>query len=265
MNTQDVDSDGLSDVVGIGYDGSIYILKSTPSGESKIAARSQSYGLLEIVAGPGYERVRAVLPQDIGPLEVLEGGQARALLKFEALEMVNGELMGRSEESREVIINLDSRLERIRFDMSEPPDFARLFDPNVELRGSAISEKMLGDVKIRHNGNVAWESPEGIGIRALQFNMTRELVPGWNSFLIAARDVEGFMQFRELWVEGPDGMPASEERARRAVIVSLDDNMKENRLTEALVEAGFSEDQITVLEGKEATVSGFLRAVRDNH
>ena len=41
--------------------------------------------------------------------------------------------------------------------------------------------------------------------------------------------------------------------------------MKENRLTEALVEAGFSEDQITVLEGKEATVSGFLRAVRDNH
>jgi hypothetical protein len=201
---------------------------------------------------------------DVGLLEVLEGGKARVLLDLETLEMVNGELIGRSEESREVMLTLDRRLERIRFDMSEPPDFARMFDPNVELRGSAISENMLENVKIRHNGGTAWESPEGIGIRALQFNMTRELVPGWNSFLIAARDVEGFTQFRELWVEGPEGMPASETRARRAVIVSMDDELKEDRLVEALAEGGFSEDQITVLEGQEATTDGFLEAVRDN-
>jgi hypothetical protein len=264
MTTQDVDSDGLSDVVGVGYDGSIYILQSPKPGESKVTARSQSYGLLELVAGPGYERVRAVLPQDVGLLEVLEGGQARVLLEFEKLEMVNGELMGRSEERREVLLPLNSRLERIRFDMSEPPDFSRLFDPNVELRGSAISEKTLADVVIRHNGEIAWKSPNGLGIRALQFNMTQELVPGWNSFRIAARDEEGFMQFRELWVEGPEGMPTSEIGARRAVIVSLDEKLKENRLLDSLTEAGFSEDQITILEGQEATVNGFLDAIRDN-
>ena len=72
------------------------------------------------------------------------------------------------------------------------------------------------------------------------------------------------MQFRELWVEGPDGLPTSETRARRAIIVAMDDKLKEDRLVEALTEAGFSEDQITVLEGPEVTATGFLEEVRDN-
>ena len=180
------------------------------------------------------------------------------------LEMINGRLMGRTVERREVVLPLNSRLERIRFDIGEPPDFANLLDPNTELRGTAISEKMLENVEIRHNGEVAWQSPEGIGIRALKFNLARELRPGWNSFRLAARDVEGHSQYRELWIEGPDGMPASEVNARRAVVVSLDDKMKDERLVDALVEAGFSESQITILEGSEATVDGFLDAVRDN-
>ena len=264
MTTQDVDSDGLSDVVAVGYDGSVYIMQSPSGQESKVTAKSESFALLELIRGPGYERVRATLPQDLGSVEVMEGGLARVLLELEMLEMVNGRLMGRTVERREVVLPLNSRLERIRFDIGEPPDFANLLDPNTELRGTAISEKMLENVEIRHNGEVAWQSPEGIGIRALKFNLARELRPGWNSFRLAARDVEGHSQYRELWIEGPDGMPASEVNARRAVVVSLDDKMKDERLVDALVEAGFSESQITILEGSEATVDGFLDAVRDN-
>ena len=264
MTTQDVDSDGLSDVVSVGYDGSVYIMQSPRGEASRVTAKSESFALLELIRGPGYERVRATLPQDLGSVEVMEGGMAQVLLELEMLEMVNGRLMGRTVERREVVLPLDSKLERIRFDIGEPPDFAHLFDTNVEIRGTAISEKMLENVEIRHNGEIAWQSPEGIGIRALKFNLARELRPGWNSFRLAARDEEGYSQYRELWIEGPDGMYSSEVNARRAVVVSLDDKMKDERLMEALVDAGFSASQITILEGPEATVDGFLEAVRDN-
>lgn len=264
MTTQDVDNDGLSDVVAVGYDGSVYVMQS-PQGEgSKVTARSQSFGLLELVAGPGYERVRAVLPQGLGAVEVLEGGMARVLLELEFLEMINGTLLGRTVERHEVILPLGTRVERIRFDIGQPLDFSTLSNSAVDILGTAISEKTLENVEVRHNGQLAWQSPEGVGIRALKFNLARELLPGWNSFMMSARDNEGHAAFRELWVEGPEGSPAPETDARRAVIVSLDDKLKGKRLKEALLKAGFSESQLTILEGPKTSVEDFLAELRDN-
>ena len=260
---QDVDQDGLTDVVSVGYDGSIYVMKNGPSGERTVVARSPSYALMELVTGPGYERVRAVLPRDLGSVEALGSGQARVLLEFEILEMVNGRLLGQTVERREIIISLDSRLDRMRFSISEPPDFSRLFQSDLEIRGSTISEKPLDNVEIRHNGELAWESPEGIGIRALQFNLARTLVPGWNSFRITARDSEGFTQLRELWVEGPPGARAPTPSGKRAVVVTLDDKWNEKRLLEALSQAGFPSNMVTLLNERSSTTSAFLNAVRD--
>lgn len=262
MTTQDVDGDGLSDMVGVGYDGSLYILQSPSDGESKVKARSESYALLEIVSGPDFERVRAVFPQDIGSIERLGNNQARLLLELEILEMVNGRLLGRTVERREVIISLEHRVERIRFSLSDPPDFARLFGAEVELRGTAISEYILENVEIRHNGQVAWESPQGIGIRALNFNLERELSPGWNSFRLMARDKDGFSKLRELWVEGPQGRSAG-RALKRAVVVSLDNRLKAEKVRSALSSAGFGSQNITILEGKEATASALLAAISE--
>jgi hypothetical protein len=265
MVTQDVDGDGLSDVVAVGYDGAVYILKSPNSGESKVAARSESFGLIELVTGPDYERVRAVLPQDVGSIEPVGSGQVRVLLELEILEMVNGRLLGRTLEHREVMLSLEHQQEQIRFSISDPPDFTRLFEGDMEIRGTAISEKLLGNVMIAHNGTVAWESPEGIGIRALNFNLARSLVPGWNNFRITARDTEGYSQLREIWVEWMGNAPRVRGGAqgKRAVILSLDDKLKDNRWQSALAEAGFPEPMVTILEGDEASASNLLAAIRE--
>lgn len=261
--TQDVDQDGLTDVVSVGYDGSIYVLKNGPSGESTVVARSPSYALMELVTGPGYERVRAVLPRDLGSVKALGSGQARVLVEFEILEMVNGRLLGQTVERREIIISLDSSLDKVRFAINEPPDFSRLFHPELEIRGNAISEKPLDNVEIRHNGTLAWESPEGIGIRALQFNLARTLVPGWNSFRITARDNEGFTQLRELWVEGPKDAKAPTSSGKRAVVVTLDDKWNEKRLLEALAKAGFPNNLVTILNDRNSSSAALLKAVRE--
>jgi hypothetical protein len=264
MFTQDVDGNGLSDMVGMGYDGCVYLLQSPGSNESKVVGRSESFAVFELVSGPGFERVRAVLPQDVKSIELLESGQARVLLELESLEMANGLLLGRSVERREVLVSLDNTRPAIRFSISEPPDFARLTQPEVEIRGNAISEEILENAEIRHNGEVAWQSPQGIGIRALQINLARTLVPGWNNFQITARNQEGLFQLRELWVAGPADAPAVFPIKKRAVLVSLDDKLREGKLLESLAKAGFPPERVTILEGERATGEAFISSVRNS-
>ena len=55
-----------------------------------------------MVSSPGLERIRTVVPQNIVAVEALGGEQARVLVEFEILEMVNGQLLGRTTEKREI-------------------------------------------------------------------------------------------------------------------------------------------------------------------
>lgn len=262
MTTQDVDLDGLSDVIAVGYDGRIYVLQSPSDDEGKLKARSESFGLLELAVGPGFERIRAVLPQEIRAVENVGDSQIRVVVNFEILEAVNGELLGRQEEQREILLSLSDTEKRIRFTINEPPDFARMFDKTVEIRGNTISEQLLEDVAIRHNGNLAWESPSGIGIRALQFNLARELTPGWNSIRLTARDQEGYSQMRELWIQGPPRTTPKKTSKKRAVIVALDSRLKEKQVRKALNEAGFQDAWITILEGEDVTGESLLSSIQ---
>lgn len=253
MRTQDVDGDGLTDVAGIGYDGAVYVIKGSGKGVGKVAARSESFASVELLDSPGYERVITVLPQDVLSVEPAGSGAVRFLVSFEKLEMANGRLLGRATEQREILIPLSEGTERIRFSLSEPPDFAYLMSPEVEIRGTAISDQLLAAVDIRHNGILAWESPASLGIRALQFNLARELEPGWNCFRISARDKDGYTRVRELWLEGP---PVSKVRGsvkKRAILVSLDKKFAGEKLSKLLAQGGFSSESVTVLEGSEAT------------
>ena len=264
MTTQDVDLDGLSDVIAVGYDGRVYVLQSPGQSESKVKARSESFALLELVTGPGYERIRAVLPLGLESVERVGDEQLRVLMKFETLEVVNGELQGRLEEQRELLISMSDTMKRIRFTINEPTDFARLHQESVEIRGSAISEKLLEDVHVRLNGKLAWESPSGIGIRALQFNLAQKLSSGWNSIRITARDQDGFSQMREIWVEGSSAETAAEKGKKRAILFALDNKFKQERIHRALVDAGFHEAWITIVEGDDATGEGFLASLRQS-
>ena len=63
------------------------------------------------------------------------------------------------------LISLDSLVDRIRFSLTEPPDFSKLLDSKAEIRGTVISERILEDLTVRHNDEVAWQVPQGIGIR----------------------------------------------------------------------------------------------------
>lgn len=265
MRTLDVDGDGLSDVVGIGYDGSVYVLKSAGKGNAKVALRSDSYAFVELVDTPGYDRVITLLPQDVESVETTADGAVRFLVSFEKLEMVNGYLLGQATEKREILLPLKGGAERFRFQMTEPPDFAHMGSSDVEIRGSVISDKLLSSVVIRHNGVPAWESPASLGIRALQFNLERELEPGWNSFRISAGDVDGYSQVREIWLEGPQsGRKVRGGARKRAILVSLDRKFKEEKLLSLLQQYGFAAESITVLEGEEATAQRVLTELRNN-
>lgn len=263
MRTQDVDGDGLADLAGIGYDGAVYVVKSVGKKNSKVVARSESFAFLELLNSPGYNRMITVLPQDVVSVEATGDGSVRFLVSFEKLEIANGRLLGRATEKREILLPLNEGADRIRFSMSEPPDFARLLSSDVEIRGSAISEKLLAEVEIRHNGTLAWQSPPSLGIRALQFNLERELEPGWNSFRIAARDQEGYTKIREIWLEGPGPFKVRGGVKKRAILVSLDKKFGSEKLTSLLSQAGFGPEGITVLEPGEATAQRLATELRN--
>jgi hypothetical protein len=260
--TQDVDQDGLSDVVSVGYDGSVYISK-TLGGESQVVAKSPSYAYFEVVSGPGLQRVRAVLPTSVGSIEPAGVGQARCVLELESLEMVNGRLLGKGTEQREVLVSLTETDENIRFTLEDPPDFTRLYQGEVELRGKALAMRSLDSLEIRHNGELTWESPQGLNLSALQFNLARPLNGGWNLFRLTARDQEGALQRRDLWLHGPPSQPARGFEKKRAVVVTLDDGLREKKLIGSLQKAGYSSDNITLLAAGGAEPEDLLEEIRD--
>lgn len=261
--TQDVDQDGLSDVVGVGYDGSVYVSKLPTGGESQVVAKSPSYAYFEVVSGPGLQRVRAVLPKAVGSIEPAGAGQARVVLELESLEMVNGRLLGKGTEQREVLVSLSETEQNIRFTLDDPPDFTRLFQGEVELRGKALALRSLDSLEIRHNGELTWESPQGLNTSALQFNLARPLNGGWNLFRLTARDSEGFMQRRDLWLHGPPSKAALGFSSKRAVIMTLDDGLREKKLEGSLQKAGYQPDALTLLNGQTSTPEALLEAIRD--
>lgn len=264
--TQDVDQDGLSDIVSVGYDGSVYISKSPGNGqgEQQVVAKSPSYANFEVVNGPGFDRVRAVLPTSVGSIEAAGQGQARVVLELESLEMVNGRLLGKGTEQREVLVSLSDMDQDIRFTLDDPPDFTRLFANEVELRGKAVADHSLASLEIRHNGELTWESPEGLNLPALQFNLARPLNGGWNLFRLTARDQDGSIQRRDLWLHGPPTKAALGFPNKRAVILTLDDGLREKKLQGSLQKAGYLPDAITVSETSKTTPDALLGAIRES-
>lgn len=260
--TQDVDRDGLSDVVSVGYDGSVYISKPNAKGQ-EVVARSPSYAFFEVVSGPGLERVRAVLPTAVGSIEPAGPGQARCVLELESLEMVNGRLLGQGSEQREVLVSLAEKEQSIRFMLDEPPDFTRLYQGEVELRGKALASRSLDSVEIRHNGELTWESPHGLSLQALQFNLARPLNGGWNLFRLTARDQDGYLQRRDLWLHGPPSKPALGFANKKAVVLTLDDGLRDKKLQGSLQKAGFMPDNIRVFEPGKATSQELLAEIRE--
>ena len=262
--TQDVDQDGLSDVVSVGYDGSVYISKAAGArGEQQVVAKSPSYAFFEVVSGPGIERVRAVLPTAVGSIEPAGAGQARCVLELESLEMVNGRLLGRGSEEREVLVSLSETDGNIRFTLDDPPDFTRLYEGEVELRGKALATRSLESLEIRHNGELTWQSPEGISLSALQFNLARPLNGGWNLFRLTAVDQEGSMQRRDLWLHGPPSKSAIGFPNKRAVVVTLDDGLREKKLLGSLQKAGYAVDGTSLFQTDKSTPEVLLQSIRE--
>lgn len=263
VNSRDVDSDGVSDVVSIGYDGAIYISRGGTAGAGKIAIKSPSYALFEVVSGPGLERVRCTIPSSLSTIEPAGPGYARAVLGVDSHEVINGRLLGHSSEQREVLIPLAEASGDINFTLDEPPDFTRLFEGKVELRGRALATRSLASLEIRHNGELTWESPEGLNLSALKFDLARPLNDGWNLFRLTAQDDQGALSRRDLWLHGPPAKPVLELETKRAVVSLLDDGLRDKKLQGSLSRAGFLPDMLNLLETPKTSPEQFLEAVRD--
>ena len=264
MISKDVDGDGVSDVASIGFDGAIYV---TPGGKARPEqgrVKSPSYAVFEVVSGPGFERVRASIPTALASIEPAGEGYARAVLGVDSHEVVNGRLLGHSSEQREVLVSLTDTAQEISFTLDDPPDFTRLFEGQVELRGKALASQSLASLEIRHNGELAWESPEGINLSALKFDLARPLNGGWNLFRLTARDQQGALSRRDLWLHGPPSKGAIGFGRKRAVVCTLDDDLREKKLQGSLSKGGFLPESLTLLESGETTPQTLLESIRDS-
>ena len=263
--SKDVDADGISDVVSVGFDGALYV---SPGGKKRAGqelVKSPSYALFEVVSGPGLDRVRATIPTSISSIEPAGQGYARAVLFMDSHEVINGRLLGHSSVQREVLISLADSQEEISFTLDDPPDFTRLFEGKVELRGKALATRSLASLEIRHNGELTWESPEGINLSALKFDLARPLNGGWNLFRLTARDQQGALSRRDLWLHGPPSKAGIGFEKKRAVVVTLDDGLREKKLQGSLSKAGFSPDSLTMLETSQTSAQVLLDSIRESH
>ncbi len=262
--SKDVNSDGVSDVVSVGFDGSVYIdLSGKSQVPSQSPVRSPSYAVFEVVSGPGIERVRSTIPTAIQAVESAGEGYVRAVLTLDSHEVVNGRLLGHGSEQREVLIALNDSGEDVHFSLDEPLDFARIFDSQIELRGKALASRSLASLEIRHNGELTWESPEGINLSALKFDLARPLNGGWNLFRLTARDSAGALSRRDLWLHGPPSRSLTGYGTKRAVVSTLDDGLRDKKLLGSLSKIGVTPDSATLLQTSKTTAPILLDAIRE--
>ena len=263
--SRDVNADGVSDVVSVGFDGSLYLDLSGKRGPTPSEpVRSPSYAVFEVVSGPGLERVRSSIPTAIQAVEPAGDGYVRAVLTVDSHEVVNGRMLGHGTEQREVMIPLNDSGEDVHFSLDEPPDFARLFESQVEVRGKALASRSLASLEIRHNGELTWESPEGINLSALKFNLARPLSGGWNLFRLTARDSAGALSRRDLWLHGPPSRGLSGIGVKRAVVATLDDGLRDKKLLGSLSKIGISADSAALFQTSKTTPQAVLDAIRES-
>lgn len=260
FQTQDVNGDGNPDVVSLGYDGSIYV-SQTEGAHSKIIAQTPTFASIDATLAPGLQRLITKFPTAILSLEPAGPARIRILLDFQTLEAVNGVLLGQSKEQREILVPLDGLNEDITFTIDDPPDFARMFLPSIELRGRVVAPRPLASLDITQNGQAAWSNPEGLALSALQFNLQRTLEPGWNFFCLSASDVLGHRRQRSLWLHAEQPSPQAPGPTKQAIILTLDDELKQAELVERLVLAGFAKDHITLLSNKDITAQRLLQTI----
>lgn len=261
--SKDVDDDGLPEVISIGYDGSIYI-KKMGKASPQFTARSTSLSSFAMISAPSFFCVRAVLPIAIGSVESAGAGQTRIVIEIESLESVNGKLLGRASEQREVIVPTNNFQENISFILEEPPDFAHLMEPKIELRGKALSSNKITSLDIIQNGSFAWSSPPGLSVSALQFNLERNLEPGWNLFKLSATDAKGIKQERDVWLHQNSSSQSDQPQKKRAIIVTLDANLNKEELRNALEEKGFEPKAIFIQQNSETIASDLLKLIANS-
>ncbi len=265
--TEDVDRDGRAELVAIGYDGSISVFGTGPTG-SELLARTPSFGSFETTSGPGLERVRTHLPTRVGRIEGAGEGYLRVVVDFESLEAVNGELIGLENETREILVSLGQAGEAIEVNLEQPQEFSRVRQREVEIKGTALSKGSVGDLvalEIEHNGELAWRSPEGLKTSALAFDLSRPLRRGWNLLRMTADTQSGQRTSKEIWLESLSGV---QERgpmtaSKRAVVLTLDQGWREAPLTSKLAQAGFPVDRVTVLDQNSGTAERLLSELRN--
>ena len=105
--------------------------------------------------------------------------------------------------------------------------------------------------------------PRALELGALQFDVSRALLPGWNNFQIIARDSEGFTRQREVWVRSRVEQ-VFRAKSEASYIVTDDGRMKVQKLLGTLARSGFDSSRVSVLKGKGATAQAFLAAVRES-
>ena len=250
--------------VAVGFDGSLYVLLPQTDGTSTIVYRSASYGSFQSVSGEGYQRYFSRVPMYIK--SVTSGGQdmAKVELVSEITEVVNGKLLGNAQQEQ-VIYVPTTKTSQITFSDMEPGDFSTQSTDPMSLKGRVQSHLLLDSVQLQHNGEVVWAVSERMRqkLRSLDFELTRPLSKGWSLLRYSARDAEGALQNRDLWVHSAKGPATAPQGLKRAVVVTTGGRSWPRTLQNQLRNSGFRDSMISVLNPKDITADALLSTIRD--
>lgn len=260
--TKDVDGDGLSETVGAGYDGRIYVLKEQDRGWDILGSTPSyaSYQASTILAPDGTVRERVKLARIDSILSVEDAGpnRARVVARLTTREEVDSRYAGGAEEQREIVVSLRAQDEGPTVELEEPYDFTGVTDPSQVLRGRVLAPAGLKRSAVSLNGRRLWETPDGLEAKRLSLDLELALEPGLNRVTIEAVDREGRSTTRELMVRLGASAPIIDTSRRFALLAGAP------ALGRALTSYGaFPENQVVVVPERpdRATLEQALKAL----
>lgn len=250
--------------VAVGFDGSVYVLQPQNDGSSKVLFQSACYGSFESLSSEGYQRYYSRVPLHIQSVAKSGDDMVKVELISEITEVVNGELMGHAQQSQLIFVPT-KRTSDITFSELEPVDFSRQSTDPMPLKGKVQSRLLLDSLELQHNGVQVWAVPENMRqkLSSLDFQLTRPLSQGWSLLRFSARDVEGALQNRDLWVYSPQGSSAISSGLKRALLVTSNERSWPKPLLGQLRKNGYQDAMVTVLDPKKTTAQEFLANLGD--
>lgn len=266
----DIDRDGVNETIGTGYDGRIYVVREE-AGRVRVLASTPGYSELTTSVRNQWEHVLLTRLDTLTSIEPAGKGKVRVVAQLSRTEAVGAYLAGAATEEREIVVTLDKNEPAPEIRVTEPIDFTPVDPDKLPLKGQLTAPSKLSKALLSVNGVQVWSSPPRLAARSLKLDLMLDLIPGFNRALLRVTDSMNRPAEREVVVYRRGTPPALTAKQKRALVVGVESYPEgqvpgaiadARSVAKALIEkAGFPKEQVTTLEGPQATHEAIATAM----